>query len=254
MSSFMKSASLSAAVLTVLAAGAAAANAGVIWSDDFESLTPGQISGQANWLQDRGTDSDVTVVSDSLTAYQGSQFLSLNYSTGGSPRLYQTGFEGTAVNTADTYVLSMALRFTNTGHNGLGTNLNGDGGPPVAVNTFFNAAGDIFKVIGNTYTDLGVTIATDTWYNVTYVVKPATLDYQFTVQHASDAPILDIDLPYSSGTAITSWNDIVFTQDAGVGNAFQIDNMSFTDVPVPEPMTGSLLLIGGGLLVLRRRR
>lgn len=243
----------------VLAAGAASANAGLIWSEDFESLTPGAISTQGNWFQDLGINADATVVNDAGTAYQGSQFLQLNYSGGSGntsgPRLADSAISGTPVNSGDTYVLSMALRFTATGPNGLLTHLYADSGSHDPVYTYFNANGEIFSVLGNTFNDTGKSIATNTWYNVTYTVNPTALTYEFAVRKASDnTTVLDTTVPFTDGIAIANWYEVQFQQDAGVGNAFQIDSLSLTDNPVPEPVTGSLLLIGGGLLALRRRR
>lgn len=249
-----RSKTLVCAFAFVAAALATGARGSIIFSDNFESRSVGTIDGQDSWFVTVASKTnDAQVVSDGSTAYQGTKFLSMG-NAGTGPRVIQYGFEGAPVYTASNYVLSAALRFTSTGHNGMQLILNGNAGPDYAVHSFFNANGEIFQVSNySTYNDLGAAISTGQWYNVTYLLTPLNSTYKFTVRRASDdALVISTNLPYAAGGTITSWYDLDLRLDAASGNAWLLDNISFSEIPEPT----AILLAGGAAmwLVLRSGR
>jgi hypothetical protein len=237
----------------LLAVGITTARGSTIYSEGFESLTAGTVNGQASWLVLWGSASDANVVSDGSTAYQGTKFLSLG-NAGSGPRVVQTGFEGAPVYVASNYLLSTALRFTETGHNGMQLILEGDLGPDYAVHSYFNALGEIYQVSNySTFNYLGASISPGQWYNVSYFLTPLNSTYLFTVRRASDdALILSTNLPYAAGGPISNWYDLDLRVDAASGNAWLLDNISFSEIPEPTAM---LLASGAATtLIIRSRR
>ncbi len=250
----------------LLAAGTHPAYATILYNEDFETLQTGRLDGQANWIVDDAfsgnpnATNDSLVVSDPSRAFSGTQFLAMG-GLGAGPRSVQTSFAGLAVDPTSNYVLSVAVRFESFNHNGLFTLLNGNLGPAYAVQTWFNSLGHIYEVQGfyASFTDLGGTpMNTGEWYKVTYLVEPWVEQYMVTVVRASDNTTnVTATLPFASlpgGNPITTWSTIDFRVDAGPGNNWLIDNLSFSEIP--EPHVSLLLSVAGvaTYVVSRTRR
>jgi hypothetical protein len=224
---------LSVVVLVVTAWGLGAARAAVIYNQNFETLAPGVIAGQAGWGQ-TGTGTG-NVTNNPGIAYQGNQYLTM---AGGSGlRLFDTTLEGVPI----TYQLELSLhvRFENPGSEGLRVLWTADAGPDHMADTFYNAVGDLYEV--PSFTFLGASIAAGQWYNAVYRVDAVAQTYNFRVIRDSDsAVILNTNRNFPSSTPpTTALADLMFLLDDNTGTSWLVDNITIMEV-IPEPATAAL--------------
>jgi hypothetical protein len=223
--------------------------------EGFESpMTPATtVDGQSGWAVTAGPKSNATVINDSAAAFAGDQYLQVKATGNDGPTIY-SGNSTQILNATTNNEVSFKMRLDLFGSSagGLAFNLFGNSGAVFIASSVFQADGS-FAPDGSNYATSS--FAADTWYNIIYDLNPTNNTYRFRMIDTTDNSVL-ADTTENFGTADPVTNIYVarLRMDGLDGANWMIDNLSIQDAPVPEPATATLLLIGTGLMALRRRR
>lgn len=229
---------------------------GVLFSEDFESLNTGTISGQNGWFVLNTINPNTASVSNNpAVAFQGSQYLSLiGDRPNPAPRVGHFLGNAPIDDVNSNFLFSYSVRFETKNQFGLQTFWNANGGPFEIVHTAFSDTGVIRYFTNNTanLVTTAASINTGEWYNVSFRAFPSTSKVDFRVIRASDNSLVFSDLIPMNTTAgsPTALYDIEFNVDNDTGNHWLIDSVSI----VPEP--GACCLFGAagiGLWMIRRK-
>jgi len=228
---------------------APAAHAAVIFSDNFDSLSAGNLVGQGGWTQNNaGT---MNVVTNTSVAYSSPNYITLGAS--GAP---QHTFASTNLNTDSTSLSFYFLTNTTTaGHNiqlSMRTGTTGSGSyfylNLLGTGTGLQAGTSPSSFSSYTFSS---SLSTNTWYLFSATTDPVSDLLTFSVTAASGGAALTsgtVDISSTAGTAAR----MVFSSNASTAAGdWAIDNVAFATVP--EPSAAVLLSGALGFVMLRRR-
>jgi hypothetical protein len=237
-----------------LAAMAMSAQGYGSYIEGFESMTPADtVNGQSGWAVTLGSTSNATVINDSAAAFAGDQYLQIKATGNDGPTVNSGNSPQTlGVNTNNEVSYKMRLDLVGASAGGLNFGLIGNNGAVFIAKNAFQTSGAISPDGSNYVTP---TFSADTWYNVVYDLDSSNNTYRFRVIDTTDDSVLvDTTENFLTTDPVTNIYTAQLRMDGLDGANWMIDNLSIQDAPVPEPATGAVLLIGAGLMALRRRR
>ncbi|MCC6421889.1 MAG: hypothetical protein IT447_00240 [Phycisphaerales bacterium] len=258
----------SAAFSASLALMASVSSAAVVFNQNFDDTgvfpTNVEIGATGDggttggrWSRNDSTSPTPTPKADPAPAYSGDQAMLITRNGSGVTGLLGYRDDSSTNIASGTFTFQYSI-YRNTSDASFSANVNDNtstaqNSSPLGL--YIDSTGDLNTMSSDNvgYVPRGVNIPQATWTQIRQVVDIDTGKYDLfaTIGAGSETQILN-DYPFKT-SAFGGAGSVAFTPSGTVGNTFYVDDVFLGNQPVPEPMSGGILL-GGGLLLLAQRR
>lgn len=225
------------------------------------SATGSGVAPQGRWARNDSTTPTPTPEPNPVPKYAGDQAMLITRNGGGVTGLLGYLFDDSVNIPSGTFYFQASVYRTDA-NSSFSINVNNgslsQSDAPLEI--YVDPTGEVSTMYsGGGLTDRGISIPQATWTTFEEVVNMDTgkFDLYATIGNGAKTQVLNgYSYPTGSGYSLSNVNGVAFGPSGTVGNTFYVDDvyLGTNPPPVPEPVTGALVLVGGAILAMRRRR
>lgn len=227
----------------------------VLYQENFDSMTTGNVVGQGGWGLAEGSSSLAQVVSNSTVAISDPNYLTIAGNNGSSVWIYHDFGTTNAMNDSQNNHLQFyfsTANFVSSPATFLTFWLFGNVGAekPLEITfDYLNSRVFIGTNGGSQQVNLSNSLTTDKWYIFDAVMTPSTKTALLTIQDTNSNLLLSNIFPFANiSVTVTNLYRMDFMNNPNGNLDWNIDNITIDSIPEPSVLT--FLALGGLLLTV----